>query len=280
VDRRSKLKRGLLAALAAGLILGLVLGLVRLQRAMIFPREYTRQVPAALRTPGLERHWLDTDAGKVEAWILPGRGIDAEHPGPAVLFTHGNAELIDHWPDALARYRELGVSVVLAEYRGYGRSAGRPSEEAIAEDLRALHARLRAHPLVDASRLVYHGRSLGGGAACTLLDRHPPRALILESTFTSVVDVAGAMGVPAFLIVDRFDSAQAVRGYRGPLLVFHGTRDRVIPVEHGRRLAALREGAELVLYDAGHNDFPPPGADYWPRIERFLRGAGVIETGQ
>lgn len=271
------MKRALLASLAAGLILALVLGLVRLQRAMIFPRELPREVPLALRTPGLERLWLETDEGRVEAWILPGEGVGAAHPGPAVVFTHGNAELIDHWPGALARYRALGVSVVLPEYRGYGRSAGTPSEAAIAEDLRALHARLVAHPMIDGSRLVYHGRSLGGGAACTLLDRHPPRALILESTFTSIVDIAAAMHVPSFLIVDRFESAAAVRRYAGPLLVFHGTRDRVIPVEHGRRLAALREGAELVLYDAGHNDFPPPDADYWSRIERFLRRAGVID---
>lgn len=274
--RRARLKRAWLASIAGGLILALVLGLVRLQRAMIFPREYARQVPAALRTPGLERLWLETDEGQVEVWILPGEGVDSEHPGPAVVFTHGNAELIDHWPDALARYRELGVTVVLPEYRGYGRSAGSPSEAAIADDLRALHARLSAHPLVDASRLAYHGRSLGGGAACTLLDRHPPRALILESTFTSITDVAAGMLVPSFLIVDRFESAAAVQRYQGPLLVFHGTKDRVIPVEHGRRLAALRPGAELVLYDAGHNDFPPAGADYWDRIERFLRSSGVI----
>lgn len=273
---RARRRRLLLAALALGLILAAVLGLTRLQRAMIFPREYAREDPRALATPGLERLWLDTDEGQVEAWLLPGDGVDAEHPGPAVIFTHGNAELIDHWPAALARYRRLGVSVVLPEYRGYGRSAGAPSEAAIASDLALLYQRLASHALIDTARLVYHGRSLGGGAACTLVRRHPPKALILESTFTSIADVAAGMFVPSFLIVDRFESAEAVRGYEGPLLVFHGTRDRVIPVEHGRRLAALRPGAELVLYDAGHNDFPPPGADYWERIERFLRRAGVI----
>lgn len=275
LDRRP-LRLIALATLLAGVILALVLGVTWLQRAMLFPREMVRPVESALATPGLERLWLDTDEGRVEAWLLPGDGASAERPGPAVVFAHGNAELIDHWPAALARYRRLGVSVVLPEYRGYGRSAGKPSEGAIASDLRALHARLREHPLVDASRLVYHGRSLGGGAVCTLLDAHPPRALILESTFTSVPDVAASMLVPSFLIVDRFDNARAVRAYPGPVLVMHGTRDRVIPVEHGRRLASLSRASELVLYDAGHNDLPPPGADYWPRIERFLRRAGVI----
>src|SRR5699024_1012438 len=144
-------------------------------------------IAAALQTPGLERLWIDSDEGAVEAWFLPGDDVEPARPGPAILFTHGNAELIDHWPDALARYRRLGVSVVLPEYRGYGRSAGSPSEAAIAQDLRALHALLSADPRVDASRIVYHGRSLGGGAVCTLLDAHPPRALILESTFTSIV---------------------------------------------------------------------------------------------
>lgn len=266
-----------LAALAAGVILALVLGVTWLQRAMLFPREMVRPIPSALATPGLERMWLDTDEGRVEAWLLPGDGVSAARPGPAVVFAHGNAELIDHWPDALSRYRRLGVSVVLPEYRGYGRSAGRPSEDAIQGDLRALHARLAGHALVDTARIAYHGRSLGGGAVCTLLDAHPPRALVLESTFTSVPDVAASMFVPSFLIVDRFDNESAVRRYAGPTLVFHGVHDRVIPVEHGRRLAALRDSTELVLYPSGHNDLPPPGADYWPRIERFLRRAGVIE---
>lgn len=275
LDRRRRRLIGL-AALLAGVILALVLGVTWLSRAMLFPREMVRAVPSALATPGLERMWLETDEGRVEAWLLPGDGVSADRPGPAVVFAHGNAELIDHWPELLARYRRLGVSVVLPEYRGYGRSAGRPSEDAIRADLRALHARLAAHALVDEGHLVYHGRSLGGGAVCTLLEAHPPRALVLESTFTSVPDVAASMFVPSFLIVDRFDNERAVRGYAGPVLVFHGLSDRVIPVEHGRRLASLSRSAELVLYESGHNDLPPPGADYWPRIERFLRRSGIL----
>jgi hypothetical protein len=91
-----------------------------------------------------------------------------------------------------------------------------------------------------------------------------------------MVDVAAGMYVPSFLIVDRFETLDAVRGYDGPTLVIHGVRDQVIPVEHGRRLAAALPGAELVLYDAGHNDLPPPGSDYWERIERFLRRSHVL----
>lgn len=271
------MKRRRLAVVLGGVMLAAVLGIVWLQRSMLFPRGYAQQVPSALETEGLERWWIDSNEGRVEAWFLPGEGVDAGNPGPAVVFAHGNGELIDHWPRMLDRYRQLGVSLVLAEYRGYGRSAGSPSESAIAEDLRGLRARIDDEPRIDEARVVYHGRSLGGGAVCTLIGNSPPRALILESTFTSVPDVAAGMWIPPFLVIDRFESLHAVRGYDGPLLVFHGTRDQVIPTGHGRRLAEAHRDAELVLYEAGHNDLPPPGADYWERIERFLRASGVIE---
>lgn len=276
LDPASKRVRWSVAAVAV--IVGLVFGVVWLQRVMLFPRSFPRQVPAALLTPGLERWWLESDGGEVEAWFLPGEGVDADHPGPAVIFAHGNGELIDHWPSMLSRYRELGVSVILPEYRGYGRSAGAPSEAAIRDDLRALYARIETHPEIDEDRLVYHGRSLGGGAVCTLVRAHPPRALILESSFTSVTDVAADMYVPSFLIVDRFESLPVVRSYEGPLLVFHGVHDEVIPVSHGRALAGAHRAARLVLYDSGHNDLPPAGSDYWAQIERHLRNAGVIAS--
>ncbi|MBX3273163.1 MAG: alpha/beta hydrolase [Sandaracinaceae bacterium] len=272
--RGARRLRSTLVALAG--ILALVLGVVWLQRSMLFPRRFTMEDPRARATPGLEVRWIESDQGPVELWFLPGDGVTRDAPGPAVVFTHGNGELIDHWPAALAPYRRLGLSVVLPEYRGYGRSAGDPSEARIAADLAAAHALVVRDPRVDAARLVYHGRSLGGGAVGTLLDAHPPRALILESTFTSVTDVARGMGVPGFVIADPFPLLERLGRYDGPVLVMHGTRDEVIPTAHGRRLAASHPRAELVLYDCGHNDLPPPESDYWPRIERFLRASGVL----
>jgi len=108
-------------------------------------------------------------------------------------------------------------------------------------------------------------------------DDHPPRALILESTFTSVSDVASEMWVPGFLIVDKFESLPAIRRYEGPLLLFRGTRDEGIPTAHGRRLAEAHGDARLILYDSGHNDLPPPGSDYWDQIERHLRESDVLD---
>ena len=269
-------KRLRLSLLAVPVIVATVFGVVWLQRAILFPRSFPQQVPSALATPGLERWWIDSDEGRVEAWFVPGDGVDEAHPGPVVVFAHGNGELIDHWVQPLSRYRELGVSLVLLEFRGYRRSEGRPSEAAIRDDFEAFYARIVSHPWVDESRIVFHGRSLGGGAICTLVEDHPPRALILESTFTSVADLAEERWIPGFLIVDRFESLPVVRAYGGPLLLFHGTRDELIPVAHGRRLAAAHHDAQIVTYDSGHNDLPPPGSDYWSLIERHLRASGVL----
>jgi pimeloyl-ACP methyl ester carboxylesterase len=251
-----------------------VLGVTWIQRQILFPR---RLIPRVGLPPveGLERLFIESRAGDVEVFVLPGLGVSSSTPGPAVVFAHGNGELIDHWPLMLEPYRELGVTVVLPEYRGYGRSAGRPSERAIANDFRALHRLLEEHPLIDVERLVYHGRSLGGGAVCSLLERHPPRGLVLESTFTSVTDLVRDMGLPAMLVHDRFESLKRLEPYDGAVLVIHGTRDEVVPVAHGRRLAKAGPNADLVLYEAGHNDLPPPGSDYWQQIESFLVRSGV-----
>ncbi len=269
-QRRADLR---LAAGLLALIVGTVFGLVTLQRALLFPRPRVAVAAPPPNTEDFEAWWIESPEGPVEAWFLRGRNVTG--PSPVVLFTHGNGELIDFWRDEMNPWLDMGVSVVLAEYRGYGRSAGSPSEAHIAADLRLLHAKMVAHPLIDPARIVYHGRSLGGGAVGTLLRSHAPRALILESTFTSVTDLVAAMRLPRSLMVDRFETLPALAEYNGPLLVVHGEHDRVIPVAHGRRLAQARPGSELLLYDCGHNDLPHD-ARYWQTMRTFLERANVL----
>ena len=260
-------------ALALGAVWVLVV--LALQRSMLFPSHAARpHLEAGRGIAGLERLHLAIDDGEVEAWLLPGDGATGDSPGPALVFAHGNAELIDHRPDEMQRYRELGFTVLLPEYRGYGRSAGAPSEEAIRSDLVAFHDQLAARAEVDATRIVFHGRSLGGGAVCALARDREPRALILQSTFTSVADLAGGFLVPPFLVLDPFDNEEVVRSLDVPKLILHGRRDELVPPSHAERLAGT--DAHLVWYDAGHNDFPPDRRAYWRDIESFLRDADVV----
>ena len=248
-----------------------------LQRALLFVGQFDKR-QAAPAPEGVESWWLETEAGPVEAWFLPAAG---ETPAPVVIFAHGNGERIQDWPGMLAPYRELGLSVVLAEYRGYGSSAGRPSEAAIRDDLHQLIARVRADPRVDPSRIVYHGRSLGTGALATLLEDEPPRALIFESGFRSVSALAWEnYRVPKLLIYESFDSESALASYGGHFLVMHGTADRLISPSHSRALHAAERppgspDPRLLLLEGGHNNMEH-GPRYWSAIEATLRDSGVL----
>ena len=247
------------------------------QRRVLFPRHLAPPVPeeAPKNIVGLEQLWLG-GAAQVEAWFLPGNGVSTSTPGPVVIFFHGNGEVIDHYPRFLQTYRQWGVSVALLEYRGYGRSGGSPGEAQIIDDAVELYDRLVKRPDVDGDRVLFHGRSLGGGVACGLSRRHQPAALILESTFTSVSDRAWELHIPPFLVRDRFNNSEVIASFKRPLLILHGTQDQVVPFGHGEQLAARAKHAKLVAFDAGHNDLSAQTQRYWTTLHSFLISAQIV----
>ena len=251
------------------------------QRQVVFPR-YMIPTPAApdLKALGIEPLWLETSFGKVEAWYLPPAIAADAKPAPAVIFGHGNGELIDYWPNELGRFASLGVGLLLVEYPGYGRSAGSPSQDSISETFTLAYDLLATRKDVDPSHIVLFGRSLGGGAVCDLSLKRPSAALILMSCFKSVSAFAVRYLAPAFLIRDPFDNLAAVRRYPGPVLVIHGSFDEIVPFSHGRALHAEAHNAKMVVYEAGHNDCPPDWAIFWRDVEDFLRTIGVLERQQ
>lgn len=242
------------------------------QDSLIFPRDMagkgTGRPPA-----NVEVLTLAVDGGTVEAWLMLGEGRSREQPGPAVIFFHGNAELIDDCVGRAEAYAQRGYTVLLPEYRGYGRSAGTPSERAIVADAVAFETMLAARPEVDPRRMIYHGQSLGGGVAAQLAARQPPRALILQSTFTSVADMASTMGVPGVLCTSPFRTRDVLRSLSSPVLILHGTQDRIIPSAHAQRLADVALDSELELMPGDHNKFPADQRAYWATIDRFLSRA-------
>jgi fermentation-respiration switch protein FrsA (DUF1100 family) len=251
------------------------------QRRLIFPRDLAVPRPnAGQGIPRLERLWLETPAGKVEGWFLPGDGVSPQQPGPAVIFAHGNAELIDDWPLEMSAYRRLGVSVLLPEYRGYGRSAGAPSQKALTEDFVQFYDLLAARPEVDRRRIIFHGRSIGGGVVCALAAERPPAALVLQSTFTSVADFAKRYLVPRFLVTDPFDNEAVLPRLTCPVILFHGRRDNIIPFAQAEALQRAARGSRLVVYDCAHNDCPPDWVDFMRAVADFLREAGVLPPAE
>ena len=250
-----------------------------LQRAIVFPRYLPRYAKRPTPPPGVEILHVASPEGPVEGWFFPAPGASADAPRPAVICAHGNAEVIDRWVEEARRYQALGFHVLLPEYRGYGRSAGKPSQAAIAEDFPRFHDRLAARPEVDRGRIVYHGRSLGVAAVLGLAAVRPPRALILQSGFTSVADMARGYLLPRAMVRDPFDNLAALRATSAPVLVLHGERDTIVPLEHAHALAdAAGPRAKLVLMDCDHNDCPPAETldAFWSGIEMFLRSAGAL----
>lgn len=249
-----------------------------LQDSIVYPRHVIGPAPPeSSRPPGVDVWWIDTPAGtRVEAWFMLGRGRTPESPGPALIWLHGNAELIDHNLTPARLYARMGISVLLPEYRGYGRSEGTPSQAGITADLVRFRDRLAEMPEVDPDRLVYHGESLGSGFACALATERPPRAMVLNSPFTSVISMAARFLVPGFLVTSPLRSDRVLAMLDVPVLIFHGTGDDVVPIGHGRRLARVARRAEMVELDCGHNDLPPDWRTYMERVREHLERSGVL----
>jgi uncharacterized protein len=192
----------------------------------------------------------------------------------ALLYCHGNGGNLSHRAEVLKRLNRLpGVSVLIFDYRGYGRSEGNPSEEGILADARAARDWLAKKENIRSTEVVLLGESLGGAAAVDLAARDGAKALILESTFSSLPDVA-AYHYPIlpvrWLMRTRLDSARKIGAYRGPLLQAHGQSDTIVPIEFGLRLFEAAKGPKQFLKLAGHdhNDMMP--AEYYDEVAKFL----------
>ena len=220
-----------------------------------------------------------TDGVRIHGWFLP--APHALSPSPfTVLFFHGNAGNISHRFEKLAVFHALGASVLIIDYRGYGRSEGKPSEEGTYRDAHAAYeyligkARSRACGSTPHSIVVY-GESLGSAIAVDLAAKVPVGGVILEEPFTSVGDVGQKMFpfLPVRLLArNKYDSLSKIGRINAPLLIFHSRDDEVFPFRHAERLfAAAREPKQLVELRGSHNDAFLTSADtYHAALKEFL----------
>jgi fermentation-respiration switch protein FrsA (DUF1100 family) len=254
-----------------------------LQDRIVFMPEFAPAPSAQLPFPSAETLTVELDSGEtVYAWFIPAPGLRPGERAPVVMYFHGNSEIIDELGDFVAGYHQLGCSVLLPEYRGYGRAGGKPSQNGIRDDCVRFYDMIASRAGVDPARIAFHGRSLGGAVAADLAAHRRPGALILQSTFTSVVDMARQrffIPIPDFLIRHPYRTDRLVTDLDIPVLVLHGSSDWVIPVGHGRRLGATARNGTYVEYDSGHNDLPPTAqrTEYWNHITSVLE-RGRVKT--
>ena len=174
------------------------------------------------------------DGVRLHAWVMRGSAS-----APWVLHCHGNAGNLSYHLQSLRPLVRMGCSVLMFDYRGYGKSEGAPSEEGLYRDAEAAWRYLTEQRHVDPAGIVVYGESLGGGVASWLASRHTPRALVLQSTFTSVPDMGRLLypWLPIRLLCrHRFASVERVASIACPTLHLHDPRDEVIPYRVGRRL--------------------------------------------
>ncbi|HEY4312505.1 MAG TPA: alpha/beta hydrolase [Pirellulales bacterium] len=203
-----------------------------------------------------ENAWFKSEDGvQLHAWYLP-----AVAPRAYLLFAHGNAGHVAHRAAWLRQLQqELRVAVLAFDYRGFGRSEGRPHEHGVLADARAARDWLAERAGVAPQQIVLLGESIGGAVAVDVAANDGARGLILENTFTSIPDVA-AFHFPwlphRWLMRTRLDSEAKIGRYTGPLLQCHGDADSIVPFALGQRLhAAACSPKQLVVIPGGdHND--------------------------
>ena len=237
-------------------------------RAVFHPARYPEGAWEAQQALHANDVWLETSDGiRIHSWWMPRDGARW-----VTLHLHGNAGNITH---RFLIYREIlaADSAILAiDYRGYGKSAGKPTEGGVYRDADAAYDQLlRIGYRPD--QIVIHGESLGTAVAVDLASRRPCAGLVLEAPFTSAADVAGTL-VPLIgpLLIRSFNSRGKIGRVHVPLLILHGDRDGVIPLRLGQDLyAAANEPKTFWLVEgAGHNDiWQVAGASYPERLRSF-----------
>lgn len=236
----------------------------------LFPARFP-QGPWQLAETAFEDCWFESlDGLRLHGWYL-------RHPEATeqILYLHGNAGNLSTTASAAAElHRRHQCSVLLFDYRGYGRSEGVPTIDGLLRDARAARNYLALRADGIPSDIVLLGRSLGGAIAVQLATEEGARALVLESTFSSLRDVADEhypQWLVQTMIADRLNSEQAIKKYTGPLLISHGDQDTLIPLDSARRLfAAANEPKQyVVITGCNHNDALPD--EYHVALSKFLR---------
>ncbi len=248
---------------------------------IFFPSPTLETTPAVHGLP-YEDVWIpvtseESQTERIHGWWLPSLQDDA----PVMLYLHGNGGNVGANLSKAAWLNQIGFTVLMIDYRGYGLSDGEfPNESQVYEDAEAAWNHLTHTQNIPANRVVVFGHSLGSAIAIELATRHPDmRGLILEGTFTSILEMTNrtkSFGIFPIdrILTQRFDSLSKVRSLTMPVLYVHGTEDTVVPFDMSQTLYEATQAPKDLLFVPGadHEDVAGVGEDlYRSALRRFLQ---------
>lgn len=244
-------------------------------RFVYFP---SRDLDVSPEDIGLEYesvHFTTTDDIRLHGWYVP-----AADSAATVLFFHGNAGNISHRLDTIRILNQIGLTVFIIDYRGYGLSAGVPSEKGTYKDAESAWRFLTQTRGAPSEQIIVFGRSLGGAIATWLAAEYHPKGLIVESSFTSVSALAKKYYpyLPASVLVRiRYPTIDRIGKVNCPVFVIHSPEDDIVPYPHGQRLfQAAKEPKQFLRITGGHNDgFLVSGTRYIEALMKFTRSASI-----
>jgi fermentation-respiration switch protein FrsA (DUF1100 family) len=264
-------KKGYSAWWLALLLVGLIFSARWLLLWIVFrPSREHYGAPEAYGMPYEDVTLVTSDGVKLNGWYVP-----APEARGTLLFFHGNAGNISHRLDSIEIFHYLGLSVFIVDYRGYGKSEGRRSISGVTEDAISAWKYLTDERKISPDDIVVFGRSVGGAVAMQLMRRVTPRALILESTFSSLPEMIRVpLLAPAarFVVGDVFNSAEIASALTVPTLCLHSPDDGIVPYRLGRRLyESVAAEKSFVELSGGHNEGFLESTDvYRPALDKFL----------
>ncbi|MEX1999004.1 MAG: alpha/beta hydrolase [Gemmatimonadales bacterium] len=236
-----------------------------------------------LGTPeGGERVAIRTHDGlTLSGWFLP-PARPTSRPAPAVIWFTGNMETVGAMAPMLLQMRLPGAALLAVDYRGYGENPGKPTEADVYRDAEAIWDWLAARPDVDAMRIAVYGRSIGGVSATWLAAHRTPAAVVLDAPFTNARDMARRhyWFLPRIMTRLDLDNLERLRSVDVPVLILHGTQDRIAPFWMGQRLAdAARQATLVPIEGAGHNEtYDDAGPMYRDTVHAFLAKAFATDA--
>ncbi len=246
---------------------------------VFFPQSAFDLTPQDLRMVYKDVYFNTDDDQRLHGWFFP-----TAKTNPVILFFHGNAGNISHRLDNIKRLLEKDLQVFIFDYRGYGKSTGRPTEKGLNLDGLAAYGYLVEKEKIPPRKIILFGRSLGAAVAINIACQKPIGSIIIESAFTSVRDMAKTIllfRLFSWIMPLSYNNLEKIAAVKAPVCIIHGDSDDVVPFHMGQRLfeAAKEPKYFLRLAGAGHNDtYIVGGEEYFRIFAQFARGNAISSS--